>query len=162
MSRVWPSASDLATDPTPIVPPAPTRFSTMMVWPSCVESRSLTMRATMSVPLPGLNGTMTRIGFDGQVRSDEVGALLPRPVVVWAIALPERAISMMPKADNPQRRMYFSLTDSESFWTGRHRRRQKVKGWQARDAPERCRSVLSRRNRSALYGSGDGACNLGG
>jgi hypothetical protein len=37
--------------------------------------------------------------------------LLPRPVVVWAVALPERATSMMPKADNPQRRMYSSLTD---------------------------------------------------
>jgi hypothetical protein len=31
----------------------------------------------------------------------------------------------MPKADNPQRRMYSSLTDSESFWTGGHRRRQR-------------------------------------
>ena len=64
---VCPSGSALATAPTPSVPPAPTRFSTTIGWPSCAESCSATVRATMSVPLPAVNGMMIRIGFDGQV-----------------------------------------------------------------------------------------------
>src|SRR5207249_9995431 len=33
---------------------------------SCGESLSVTVRAMMSVPLPGVNGTMILIGFEGQ------------------------------------------------------------------------------------------------
>jgi uncharacterized Fe-S cluster protein YjdI len=34
--------------------------------PSWGESLSVTVRAMMSVPLPGVNGTMILIGFEGQ------------------------------------------------------------------------------------------------
>src|SRR5215510_15755395 len=99
----------------------------MMIWPNWVESCSVTMRATMSVPLPGLNGTITRIGFDGQGGAVGVWAAGARPVVnVCAVALPETATSAMAKADNPQRHIVFSpLTDRRSFWTGAHSRRQR-------------------------------------
>src|SRR5712692_7030871 len=49
-----------------MVPPAPGRFSMMMVCPSWGESLSVTVRAMMSVPLPGVNGTMILIVFEGQ------------------------------------------------------------------------------------------------
>ena len=47
----------------PIVPPAPGRLSTITGWPHAALSRSPTMRAITSVALPGVNGTMIRIGF---------------------------------------------------------------------------------------------------
>src|SRR5262245_8288374 len=50
----------------PIVPPAPGRFSTITGWPSCAVSFSATVRAMMSVALPGVKGTVTRIGLAGQ------------------------------------------------------------------------------------------------
>src|SRR6059036_2107232 len=49
-----------------MVPPAPGRFSMTIGCPICGESLSVTVRAMMSVPLPGVNGTMIRIGFEGQ------------------------------------------------------------------------------------------------
>src|SRR2546422_8260150 len=49
-----------------MVPPAPGRFSTTTVWPSCAVSLSETVRAMMSVPLPGVNGTMNLTVFAGQ------------------------------------------------------------------------------------------------
>src|SRR5215470_2816776 len=56
---VCPSASALATAATPIVPPAPARFSTTNGCPSCSDRRCVTVRAMMSVALPAVNGTMT-------------------------------------------------------------------------------------------------------
>jgi hypothetical protein len=50
----------------PIVPPPPGRFSISTGWPSCPDSFSATVRAMMSVALPGVNGTITRSGFAGQ------------------------------------------------------------------------------------------------
>ncbi len=52
--------------PIPMVPPAPGRFSSTTGWPSCVLSFSETVRAMMSVELPGVKGTTTLIGFAGQ------------------------------------------------------------------------------------------------
>src|SRR2546425_4471462 len=49
-----------------MVPPAPGRFSTSTVCPSCTVSFSATVRAMMSVALPGVNGTIARSGFAGQ------------------------------------------------------------------------------------------------
>src|SRR5438094_1979176 len=63
---VVPSGSDFATTAAPMVPPAPGRFSITMGCPSWGESLSVTVRAMMSVPLPGVNGTMILIGFEGQ------------------------------------------------------------------------------------------------
>src|SRR5712672_1810732 len=48
-----------------MVPPAPGRFSMTMGCPSWGESFSATVRAMMSVPLPGVNGTMILIDFAG-------------------------------------------------------------------------------------------------
>src|SRR5712691_5010444 len=62
---VWPSGSDFATTAAPMVPPAPGRFSMTMGCPSWGESLSVTVRAMMSVPLPGVNGTTILIGFAG-------------------------------------------------------------------------------------------------
>src|SRR5207302_10624723 len=49
-----------------MVPPAPGRFSMTMGCRSWGESLSVTVRAMMSVPLPGVNGTTILIGFEGQ------------------------------------------------------------------------------------------------
>ena len=46
-------------------PPAPGRFSTVTGCPSTALNRSATGRAMVSVAEPGVNGTMMRIGLDG-------------------------------------------------------------------------------------------------
>ena len=66
-SMVWPSGSAFATMPTPSVPPAPPRFSTITGWPIWVDTCSITARATMSTALPAVNGTITRTGLVGQL-----------------------------------------------------------------------------------------------
>src|SRR5438067_12134248 len=50
-----------------MLPPAPARFSTMNGWPRISAIFGVTVRATMSVPPPGGNGTTTRIGLDGKL-----------------------------------------------------------------------------------------------
>src|SRR6187402_1872432 len=49
----------------PIVPPAPGRFSTITGWPQAALSRSPTRRATTSVALPAVNGTMMWMAREG-------------------------------------------------------------------------------------------------
>jgi len=56
----------LATTSVPMLPPAPARFSMTKGCPRISAIFGVTVRATMSVPPPGGNGTMTRIGFDGK------------------------------------------------------------------------------------------------
>jgi len=56
----------LAAAAIPIVPPAPMRFSMTIGWPSCFCTSAKTVRGMMSVALPGVNGTIARIGRVGQ------------------------------------------------------------------------------------------------
>src|SRR6266446_6533504 len=65
ISSVVPSGLALATTSVPITPPAPPRFSTTTAWPHFCESFAATVRAVMSVPPPGANGTMNVTGFAG-------------------------------------------------------------------------------------------------
>src|SRR5262245_36951060 len=51
---VDPSASPLATDAAAIMPPAPSRFSTITGWPRFACNRSVSARATVSEALPGV------------------------------------------------------------------------------------------------------------
>src|SRR6478672_10394769 len=62
-----------------MVPPAPTAFSTVTVWPSDFDIGTAIMRATTSVGPPAANGTTSAIGWSGQ------GA--------WAAAASEKAAS---------------------------------------------------------------------
>src|SRR3974390_2372565 len=55
----------------------PGRFSTAIECPICSCTLAKTVRGMMSVALPGLYGTITRIGFAGQVSSD---AWAQRPI----------------------------------------------------------------------------------
>src|SRR5436190_8056591 len=50
----------------PIVPPAPGRFSTTTLCPSCLPTCSITTRAMMSLALPAPSGTITVILRVGQ------------------------------------------------------------------------------------------------
>jgi len=50
----------------PVIPPAPTRFSSTQVWPSCCNSGSVRRRPTTSTVLPAENGAMRRIVLFGQ------------------------------------------------------------------------------------------------
>src|ERR1700722_15844761 len=54
----------------PIVPPAPGRFSTTMVRPSCLPTWSMTTRVITSVALPAPSGTITVMLRDGQSCAD--------------------------------------------------------------------------------------------
>ena len=67
ISSVWPSAGERAATSVPTTVPAPGRFSTTMFWPSVFESGPASMRARVSVPAPGGNGAMMRMGFEGNV-----------------------------------------------------------------------------------------------
>ncbi len=49
-----------------MVPPAPGRFSMTIACPIWGESFSVTVRAMMSVPLPGVKGTTILTDFVGQ------------------------------------------------------------------------------------------------
>src|SRR5882672_4778940 len=64
-ASVYPSAGDLATASWPIVVAAPGRFSTMTGCPSWVASACVTIRVAMSGAPAGAEGTITRIGLDG-------------------------------------------------------------------------------------------------
>src|SRR5882757_888386 len=54
----------------PMVLPAPGRFSTMIGCPSWADTWSITTRPMTSVALPGVSGTIRRIGLDGQACAD--------------------------------------------------------------------------------------------
>ena len=62
---VYPSGVDFAAIDVPMTAPAPPRLSTTTDVPSRSESFGAITRATMSVPPPGANGTMMRIGRAG-------------------------------------------------------------------------------------------------
>src|SRR5882762_6451047 len=70
-----------------MVPPAPGRFSITTGWPTCKETFSDTVRAMMSVPLPGVNGTMTLIGFAGQACAQAADCAAHRAIATAAIHL---------------------------------------------------------------------------
>ena len=62
---VYPSLAARAARAVAVVPPAPTTFSMMMLWPSVCAMCPVTMRATTSVGPPAANGTimvMARVG----------------------------------------------------------------------------------------------------
>jgi hypothetical protein len=62
---VYPSGFARIARVEPVVPPAPTTFSTMSCCPSVRDMCSPRMRAMTSVVPPAANGTMTVIGRDG-------------------------------------------------------------------------------------------------
>src|SRR6218665_1394212 len=65
-TSLWPSGADLATLSTPRLPPAPGRLSTSTLQWFCSAIFCATVRAVMSEPLPGGNGTTRRIGLAGK------------------------------------------------------------------------------------------------
>src|SRR6267142_3157404 len=65
-TKVYPSAGALATASAARVPPAPSRFSTVIAWPQSSLSLAATMRPVMSTPPPGLNPTKRRSGLAGK------------------------------------------------------------------------------------------------
>src|SRR5262249_9149738 len=65
-STVLPSGSALATALTPIAPPPPGRFSTMMGCPDFAATCSNTVRGRVSVALPGAKGPTTVTRLFGQ------------------------------------------------------------------------------------------------
>ena len=62
---VVPSGADFATASTPIMPPAPARFSTTTGWPSLSLMRGAMAREMRSALPPGGKLTMKRIGLEG-------------------------------------------------------------------------------------------------
>src|SRR5262249_470590 len=67
MSSVSPSGADLATNSAPMKPLAPGRFSTITGWLQSETSLGSMMRASVSAPPPGGNGTTTRTRFQGRL-----------------------------------------------------------------------------------------------
>ena len=65
ISSVSPSGGDLATAPAPRLPDAPGRLSTTIAWPHAACRCGASVRARMSIPVPGVNGTTMRTGLPG-------------------------------------------------------------------------------------------------
>src|SRR6218665_2208368 len=71
-SSVWPSAAARATYSAPMLPPAPARFSTTMVWPSRSFIEAASVRALASVGPPGGKGPGDgRVGQGVRVGGEE-------------------------------------------------------------------------------------------
>src|SRR6266487_3447025 len=70
-----------------MVPPAPGRFSITTGWPSCAVSLSETVRAMMSVPLPGVNGTINLTVLVGQACAHAADCAAHRAIATAAIHL---------------------------------------------------------------------------
>src|SRR6476661_3456674 len=70
--KVYPSGAARATACAPRMFSAPGIFSTITGWPSLCERRSATVRAIMSMPMPGPNGTTNLIGRVGHVSAGAV------------------------------------------------------------------------------------------
>src|SRR6266571_161383 len=127
---VYPSGADFATKSRPSMPLAPGRFSTSTGWPSRSVIFGPIRRDMMSVVLPGGNGTMILIGFEGQdcasaaqaspkanaasanTRSCFILALLLRVRqfilrAVIATVIRARAGIQLPEGPGPQRRRLF-------------------------------------------------------
>src|SRR6218665_397386 len=66
-SSVWPWAAARATYSAPMLPPAPARFSTTMVWPSRSFIEAASVRAIASVGPPGGKGTTSVIGLSARL-----------------------------------------------------------------------------------------------
>src|SRR2546428_5101225 len=60
-TSVVPSGAALATEPVPMVPPAPARFSTITLRPSAWPSSALIERAMVSCTAPAPKGTTMRM-----------------------------------------------------------------------------------------------------
>ena len=65
ISRVCPSLA-LATASAPMLPLAPGWFTTTTGWPRTCDRRGCTVRAMVSIPVPGVNGTMILTDWVGQ------------------------------------------------------------------------------------------------
>src|SRR5674476_7214 len=63
-NRVLPSGSACATSSAPMMPPAPARFSTIMLRLRRLDNCCATVRPTMSLLAPGANGIMRWIGLE--------------------------------------------------------------------------------------------------
>src|SRR5258706_11289558 len=72
INSVVPSGFAFATTSAPITPPAPPRFSTTTGCPHSCCSFTPTVRAVMSVPPPGANGTTKVTDLAGQVCASKV------------------------------------------------------------------------------------------
>src|SRR5215471_16082424 len=86
-----------------MVPPAPGRFSTTMVWPQRLLNSSPMVRATMSTAPPGGKGTSRCTGLDGKVSCANAA---PDAIVIAASAasVPVHRLMMLlpPSAANPK------------------------------------------------------------
>src|SRR5688572_16154849 len=74
MMRVYPSGSERAATSAPIAPPAPGRLSTTTGWPKDSETRVPIIRPSRSVPPPGANGEIMRMGLLGYLSADAPNA----------------------------------------------------------------------------------------
>src|SRR5215831_16532921 len=97
-----------------MVPPAPGRFSTTMVWPQRLLNSSPMVRATMLTAPPGGKGTSRCTGLDGKVSCANAA---PDAIVIAASAasVPVHRLMMLlpPSAANPKFARFLGRNDSE-------------------------------------------------
>ncbi len=98
---VWPSGAALATVSSPIMPPAPGRFSTTTVSPSASCSLGAMKRAVVSAPPPGEYGTTSRMGLLGNVWARARPATTPETMPAPAPSMTARRFSDFIRIDLP-------------------------------------------------------------
>jgi hypothetical protein len=75
-NKVEPSGAARTTASVPRLPDAPARFSTTTGRPSRSDSRGPTWRAMRSMPVPGVNGTISLIGAPAAAVCASAGAAI--------------------------------------------------------------------------------------
>src|SRR5690242_10428821 len=95
-STVVPSGAAFAAASWPTLPPAPPRFSTTAGCPRRSASLLDTMRVTTSAGPPGGNGTIQRIGFEGQPPADCACAKGPASIAAPAQTAARSLAFMVP------------------------------------------------------------------
>ncbi len=98
ITRVYPSAGARATSSVPMEPPAPARFSMMTGCPSDLDMASAIIRDTVSVVVPGPNGTIIFIGRSGKAAARAGWAAAPSAQAPRASTARARRTELLRKA----------------------------------------------------------------
>src|SRR5664279_642508 len=103
MSSVYPSGGAVATASVPILPLAPGRFSITTAIFQSSPIRCPSVRARMSMPGPGVNGTMSLIGLLGYVSCAQAAPPAPSVIRNAAVNIATTLCSMVNLPCRPSR-----------------------------------------------------------
>src|SRR5919109_2392628 len=120
---VLPPGGDFATDPVPIVPPAPARFSTITLRPSAWPSSLAIERAMVSCTAPAPKGTTMRTtgcAVAASAKSETAKAAKRRAVFICILLKTEAALRVVDEYFAAQLRVWRPLAEQSEELIGMH------------------------------------------